>query len=41
MPALAPKVAVVVGCLSRNSVNRGFALALAKLARPKLDLQIV
>ena len=41
MPAPAPKVAVVVGGLSRNSINRGLALALAKLARPRLDLRIV
>jgi len=35
------KVAVVVGSLRKGSVNRQFAEALAKLARPKLDLQIV
>jgi len=35
------KVAVVVGSLRKESVNRQFAQALAKLARPKLDLQIV
>jgi chromate reductase, NAD(P)H dehydrogenase (quinone) len=35
------KVAVVVGSLRKGSVNRLFAEALAKLARPKLDLQIV
>lgn len=35
------KVAVVVGSLRKDSVNRQFAQALAKLARPKLDLQIV
>lgn len=36
-----PKVAVIVGSLSKNSINRRFAEALAKLARPKLDLEIV
>jgi chromate reductase len=35
------KVAVVIGSLRRGSVNRQFADALAKLARPKLELQIV
>jgi len=35
------KVAVIVGSLRRDSVNRQFAQALAKLARPKLDMQIV
>jgi chromate reductase len=35
------KVAVIVGSLRKDSVNRAFAEALAKLARPKLDLQIV
>jgi len=35
------KVAVIVGSLRKGSVNRVFAEALAKLARPKLDLQIV
>ena len=35
------KVAVIVGSLRKGSVNRQFAQALAKLARPKLDLQIV
>jgi chromate reductase len=35
------KVAVIVGSLRTGSVNRQFAQALAKLARPKLDLQIV
>lgn len=35
------KVAVVVGSLRKDSVNRLFAEALARLARPKLDLQIV
>ena len=35
------KVAVVVGSLRKDSVNRQFAQALAKLARPKLDLHIV
>jgi chromate reductase len=36
-----PKVAVVVGSLRRESGNRLFAQALAKLAHPRLDLQIV
>ena len=36
-----PKVAVVVGSLSASSQNRAFAQALAKLVRPKLDLQMV
>jgi chromate reductase len=35
------KVAVIVGSLRKASVNRQFAEALAKLARPKLDLHIV
>jgi chromate reductase len=35
------KVAVIVGSLRKGSVNRQFAQALAKLARPKLDLHIV
>jgi chromate reductase len=35
------KVAVVIGSLRKGSVNRQFADALAKLARPKLELQIV
>lgn len=35
------KVAVVVGSLRKGSVNRQLAQALAKLARPKLDLRIV
>ena len=35
------KVAVIVGSLRKASVNRLFAQALAKVARPKLDLQIV
>ena len=35
------KVAVIVGSLRKGSVNRVFAEALAKLARPRLDLQIV
>lgn len=35
------KVAVIVGSLRKGSVNRLFAQALAKLARPKLDLQLV
>jgi chromate reductase len=36
-----PKVAVIVGSLSKGSINRRFAEALAKLAKPKLDLEIV
>jgi len=35
------KVAVIVGSLRKASVNRQFAQALAKLTRPRLDLQIV
>lgn len=35
------KVAVIVGSLRKGSVNRQLAQALAKLARPKLDMQIV
>jgi chromate reductase len=35
------KVAVIVGSLRKDSVNRRFAQALAKLARPRLDLQII
>lgn len=35
------KVAVIVGSLRKSSINRQFADALAKLARPKLDLRIV
>lgn len=35
------KVAVIVGSLRKGSVNRKFAEALAKLARPKLELHIV
>lgn len=35
------KVAVIVGSLRKDSVNRSFTQALAKLAQPKLDLQIV
>ena len=35
------KVAVIVGSLRKGSVNRQFAQALAKLARPRLDLQLV
>jgi len=35
------KVAVIVGSLRKGSVNRQFAEALAKLARPKLELEIV
>ena len=36
-----PKVAVIVGSLRRQSVNRRLAEAIAKVAAPKLDLQIV
>lgn len=35
------KVAVIVGSLRKGSFNRQLAEALAKLARPRLDLQIV
>lgn len=35
------KVAVIVGSLRKDSINRQFTLALAKLARPKLELKIV
>jgi chromate reductase len=35
------KVAVIVGSLRQASVNRVFIQALARLARPKLDLHIV
>jgi len=35
------KVAVIVGSLRKDSVNRTFAQALARVARPKLELQIV
>lgn len=35
------KVAVVVGSLRKDSINRKFALALAKLAPPKLQLSLV
>jgi chromate reductase len=35
------KVAVIVGSLRRGSFNRQLAEALGKLARPRLDLQIV
>lgn len=35
------KVAVIVGSLRKDSVNRIFAEALAKVAKPQLDLQIV
>lgn len=35
------KVAVIVGSLRKDSVNRQFAQALAKIARPQLDLHIV
>lgn len=36
-----PKVAVIVGSLSKGSINRRFAQALAKLARGRLDLEVV
>ncbi len=35
------KVAVIVGSLKKESLNRKFAQALAKLARPKLEFKIV
>ncbi len=35
------KIAVVVGSLRKDSVNRSFALALAKLARPRLEFSFV
>jgi len=35
------KVAVIVGSLRKGSVNRQFVQALAKLARPQLELNIV
>lgn len=35
------KVAVIVGSLRRQSVNRVFAEALGKLARPKLEFQFI
>lgn len=35
------KVAIIVGSLRGASINRRFAEALAKLARPKLDLRIL
>lgn len=35
------KVAVVIGSLRKDSVNRVFAQALARLARPKLEFQFV
>jgi chromate reductase len=35
------KVAVIVGSLRKDSVNRRFAEALAKLARPKLEFRFV
>lgn len=37
----APRVAVVVGSLRKESINRTLAGALAKLAAPRLDLRIV
>lgn len=36
-----PKVAVIVGSLSRNSANRAFATALGKAAAHKLDFHFV
>jgi len=36
-----PKVAVLVGSLRRESINRKLALALGRLAAPKLDLAVV
>ncbi|HVY84048.1 MAG TPA: NAD(P)H-dependent oxidoreductase [Caulobacterales bacterium] len=36
-----PSVAVVVGSVSKGSLNRKFAGALARLAAPKLDLKFV
>ena len=36
-----PKVAVIVGSLSKGSQNRRFAQALAKLAKGRLDLELV
>jgi chromate reductase, NAD(P)H dehydrogenase (quinone) len=35
------KVAVIVGSLRKDSINRQLAQALGKLARPKLDFRIV
>lgn len=35
------RVAVIVGSLRKDSVNRQFAQALAKLSRPKLELHLV
>lgn len=35
------KVAVIVGSLRRDSINRQFAQALSRLAGPKLDLRIL
>lgn len=35
------KVAVIVGSLRKDSINRRFAEALAKLARPKLEFRFV
>src|SRR5262245_10977706 len=35
------KVAVIVGSLPKDTVNRVFTQALSQLARPRLDLQIV
>ncbi|MGE3250448.1 MAG: NADPH-dependent FMN reductase [Hyphomonadaceae bacterium] len=36
-----PKVAVIVGSLSKGSINRKFAEALGRLARGRLDLRFV
>jgi chromate reductase, NAD(P)H dehydrogenase (quinone) len=36
-----PKVAVVVGSLRKDSINKKLALAIAKLAAGKLDLKLV
>jgi len=36
-----PKIAVVVGSLRKESINRKLALAIAKLAAGKLDLKLV
>jgi len=39
MPA--PKIAVIVGSLRKDSINKKLALAIAKLAAGKLDLKLV
>ena len=36
-----PKVAIIIGSLRANSVNRRLAQAIARQAAPKLDMQIV